>query len=30
MYFDDPALPARLAVIDGMRTIGLDLLEYVV
>ena len=30
MYFDDAALPARLAVIDGMRTIGLDLLEYVV
>jgi beta-lactamase class A len=28
-YFDDTALPARLAVIDGMRTVGLDLLEYV-
>jgi len=29
MYFDDTALPARLSVIDGMRTVGLDLLEYV-
>ncbi|HEY0247119.1 MAG TPA: serine hydrolase [Gryllotalpicola sp.] len=28
-YFDDSALPTRLGVIDGMRTIGLDLLEYV-
>ncbi len=28
-YFDDSALQARLAVIDGMRTVGLDLLEYV-
>ncbi|MCI0156715.1 class A beta-lactamase-related serine hydrolase [Leifsonia shinshuensis] len=28
-YFDDTALPARLGVIDGMRTVGLDLLEYV-
>lgn len=28
-YFDDTTLPARLAVIDGMRTVGLDLLEYV-
>jgi beta-lactamase class A len=29
MYFDDSALPARLRVVDGMRTLGLDLLEYV-
>ncbi|WP_027479301.1 serine hydrolase [Gryllotalpicola ginsengisoli] len=29
MYFDDSALPVRLGVIEGMRTIGLDLLEYV-
>ncbi|WP_223693307.1 serine hydrolase [Leifsonia poae] len=28
-YFDDSALSARLAVIDGMRTLGLDLLEHV-
>ncbi|MFE4468420.1 serine hydrolase [Leifsonia sp. NPDC056824] len=28
-YFDDTALPARLSVIDGMRTVGLELLEYV-
>ena len=28
-YFDDTTLPARLAVIEGMRTVGLDLLEYV-
>lgn len=28
-YFDDADLTTRLAVIDGMRTIGLDLLEYV-
>jgi beta-lactamase class A len=28
-YFDDTSLPARLAVIDGMRTVGIDLLEYV-
>lgn len=28
-YFDDTTLPARLGVIDGMRTVGLDLLEYV-
>ena len=28
-YFDDTTLPARLAVIDGMRSVGLDLLEYV-
>lgn len=29
MNFDDSSLPVRLGVIDGMRTIGLDLLEYV-
>ncbi|MFF1635432.1 serine hydrolase [Leifsonia sp. NPDC058248] len=29
MYFDDATLPTRLSVIDGMRTVGLDLLEYV-
>lgn len=29
MYFDDSGLPVRLRVIEGMRTIGLDLLEYV-
>ena len=28
-YFDDTSLASRLAVIDGMRTVGLDLLEYV-
>ncbi len=28
-YFDDADLSARLAVIDGMRTVGADLLEYV-
>jgi len=28
-YFDDTELAARLAVIEGMRTVGLDLLEYV-
>ena len=28
-YFDDTSLPERLAVIDGMRAVGLDLLEYV-
>lgn len=28
-YFDDTELPDRLAVIDGMRTVGIDLLEYV-
>jgi beta-lactamase class A len=28
-YFDDTELPDRLAVIDSMRTVGLDLLEYV-
>ncbi len=29
MYFDDSQLPVRLAVLDAMRTIGLDLLDYV-
>ncbi|MEJ3405250.1 serine hydrolase [Rathayibacter sp. YIM 133350] len=29
MYFADTNLTARLAVLDGMRQIGLDLLEYV-
>ncbi|MEO7016000.1 MAG: serine hydrolase [Leifsonia sp.] len=29
MYFDDATLPSRLAVIDGMRILGFDLLEYV-
>jgi beta-lactamase class A len=29
MYFDDASLATRLAVLDGMRTIGVDLLEYV-
>jgi beta-lactamase class A len=29
MYFDDSSLATRLAVIDGMHTVGLDLLEYV-
>jgi beta-lactamase class A len=28
-YFDDSALSVRLAVLDGMHTVGLDLLEYV-
>lgn len=28
-YFDDTNLEKRLAVLDGMRTVGLDLLEYV-
>lgn len=28
-YFDDTELPERLAVIEGMRTVGIDLLEYV-
>jgi beta-lactamase class A len=28
-YFDDSELHDRLAVIDGMRTVGIDLLEYV-
>ena len=29
MYFADADLTARLAVLDGMRHVGLDLLEYV-
>jgi beta-lactamase class A len=29
MYFDDTLLSSRLAVLDGMRSVGLDLLEYV-
>ncbi|WP_344792250.1 serine hydrolase [Gryllotalpicola daejeonensis] len=29
MAFDDSGLPARLRVLEGMRTFGLDLLEYV-
>ena len=29
MSFADTRLPLRLAVIDGMRAVGLDLLEYV-
>ncbi len=29
MYFADTGLPARLSVLDGMRAMGLDLLEYV-
>ncbi|NEN05534.1 serine hydrolase [Diaminobutyricibacter tongyongensis] len=29
MYFDDATLASRLAVLEGMRTVGLDLLEYV-
>ncbi|MFC4244095.1 serine hydrolase [Gryllotalpicola reticulitermitis] len=29
MYFDDSELSSRLRVVEGMRTIGLDLLEYV-
>lgn len=28
-YFDDKRLSSRLAVLDGMRSVGLDLLEYV-
>ena len=28
-YFDDTALETRLSVLEGMRTVGLDLLEYV-
>jgi beta-lactamase class A len=28
-YFDDTELATRLSVLDGMRTVGLDLLEYV-
>jgi beta-lactamase class A len=29
MYFDDTELTQRLAVLGGMRTVGVDLLEYV-
>ena len=29
MYFADTMLTSRLAVLDGMRQVGLDLLEYV-
>jgi Beta-lactamase class A len=29
MYFDDTSISSRLAVLDGMRTVGLDLLEHV-
>jgi beta-lactamase class A len=29
IQFDDDGLPARLRVLDAMRTVGLDLLEYV-
>lgn len=29
MYFTDSSLPVRLAVVDGFRAVGLDLLEYV-
>ncbi len=29
MYFDDATLASRLSVLEGMRTVGLDLLEYV-
>jgi beta-lactamase class A len=29
MYFSDVRLASRLAVLDGMRTVGIDLLEYV-
>jgi beta-lactamase class A len=29
MYFSDVSLASRLAVLDGMRTVGIDLLEYV-
>lgn len=29
MYFADAKLSSRLAVLDGMRSVGLDLLEYV-
>jgi beta-lactamase class A len=28
-YFADNRLSSRLAVLDGMRSVGLDLLEYV-
>ncbi len=29
MYFADTQLASRLAVLDGMRRVGADLLEYV-
>lgn len=29
MYFDDASLASRLSVLEGMRTVGTDLLEYV-
>jgi len=29
MYFADTMLTSRLAVLDGMHQVGLDLLEYV-
>jgi beta-lactamase class A len=29
VFFEDNTLSARLAVLDGMRSVGLDLLEYV-
>jgi beta-lactamase class A len=28
-YFDDSSLATRLSVLEGMRIVGLDLLEYV-
>jgi beta-lactamase class A len=29
MYYADTGLSSRLAVLDGMRQVGIDLLEYV-
>jgi beta-lactamase class A len=29
IQFNDDGMPARLRVIEAMRTVGLDLLEYV-
>jgi beta-lactamase class A len=29
MYYADTMISSRLAVLDGMRQVGLDLLEYV-
>jgi beta-lactamase class A len=29
IFFEDHSLSARLSVLDGMRAVGLDLLEYV-
>jgi hypothetical protein len=29
VQFNDDGLPARLLVLDAMRTVGYDLLEYV-